>query len=525
MQELPLNGFYAGESKKLTDRRCINWMPTPNDSGSLAPMSLIPTVGRDKGGKVDTIYNDGAAIININPANKVTSQIFSWAVLNRTSPMYFKDQAWTSIGSTTVEGRLQPFDAGTKMPDGERIRVATSATQLSVVGYGRGGEQAGVQNGFIQYAENNVQFTYDIPYFDLSSQITDTAFFGGRFLFSNSSEQRPRTYYSDIGVVAPSSLDFFTPDNLAGAIKGIEVDNDILYVFGDAQTFIYQVSASTDIPFRQTGELNVGLYQPESKVVTSQGVYFIGKDGGNSYHIYRMSGASVQKISNRHVDNFLNKNNLYNIKPDGPFGSDLYPDYCPILKITDNNESIICFNTPAICLCYNEENGIWHERKTEGRDNWEVIGYGMSDVGPVFISDTWDLVDTKVYDMNLTEPVIESGRENGLLVERTMISAPFNDKNQRMMIDEIQPQCEVDYSVPVTDWAEAKINLSMSHDFGNTFEEERALNIGRAGNYTQETRFMSMGYVRQAFTLKLRSLNPYPTRVIALLSRLTKGGA
>ncbi len=521
MQELPLNGFYSGESRKLSDRRCINWMPTPSDAGSLSTLSLIPTVGREKGLNIDNIFSTGA-LTNVDVAKKVTSQVVTWNMFNRPYIMFIKDQAWVAIANNTVEATLKKYWGDTTQPDGERVRISTSPTSIAIVGYGRDNRSLNNYRGYIQYSLGNVMAPVDMAYFD-SSQITDTAFFGGRFLFSNFSGDSPTVYYSDIGAVEPSGLDFFAPDNLTGAIKGIEVDNDILYVFGDEQTFLYQVTSSTDIPFRNTGELNVGLYQPESKFVTSQGVYFIGRDGGNSYHIYRISGASVQKISTRQVDYFLNKNNLDDTYSTGVA---TYPDYCPIFKITDNNKSIICFNTPAACLCYDEESGMWHERKTTGRDNWDVVGYEMSVRGPVFISDTWEeTASPNIYDMNTTEPNIRSGLENSALMEREMISAPFNDGNQRMMVDELQPQCEVDYSEPVTDWPEAKIGLSVSHDFGNTFEQERALNIGRAGNYTQETRFFNIGYYTQAFTLKLRSMNPYPTRVIKLLSRLTKGGS
>jgi hypothetical protein len=502
-------------------------MPTPSDAGSLSTLSLIPTVGREKGVNTDNEFKVSPTV-NINPDVKMTSQVVTWSMFNRPYIMFIKDQAWAAIADDTVEGSLLAYDAGTKQPDGERVRISTSPTSIAIVGYGRDNKSRQRTNGYVQYSLGNVMSPVVMSYFD-NYQITDTAYFGGRFLFSNFSGEAPSVYYSDIGSVEPSGLDFFAPDNLTGAIKGIEVDNDILYVFGDEQTFLYQITSSTDIPFRNTGEINVGLYQPESKFVTSQGVYFIGKDGGNSYHIYRISGASVQKISSRQVDYFLNKNNLYDTYDTADA---TYPDYCPIFKITDNNKSIICFNTPVACLCYDEETGMWHERKNSGRDDWDVVGYEMSVRGPVFISDTWDFLgpdpvtpSNDLYDMNTTEPNINSGLENGEIMERVMISAPFNDGNQRMMVDELQPQCEVDYSEPVTDWAEAKISLSVSHDFGNTFEQERALNIGRAGNYTQETRFFNIGYYTQAFTLKLRSMNPYPTKVIKLLARLTTGGS
>lgn len=174
MKELPLNGFYSGESRKLSDRRCINWMPTSSDAGSLSTLSLIPTVGREKGVNIDNIFATDA-LTNVDVTSKVTSQVATWSMFGRPYIMFVKDQALVSIANNTIESKLLAYDAGTKQPNGERVRIATSPTSIAIVGYGRDNESNQRTDGYIQYSLNNVISPVLMSYFD-SKQITDTAF-------------------------------------------------------------------------------------------------------------------------------------------------------------------------------------------------------------------------------------------------------------------------------------------------------------------------------------------------------------
>ncbi len=523
MKELPLNGFYSGESRKLSDRRCVNFMPTVSDSGSLSSLSLMPTVGREKGKNIDPTYN-ALADTNVNTANKVKSNSVTWTVNNANSLIFVKDQAVAAISDDITESRLLKYDADTVQPDNERVRITTSPSTLVVVGYARQDSAIASNNYYIQYAENN-SFSWQLHPTALSARpIVDAAFYGGRFLYCNYDSEDPKVYYSSLTSPVASNLDFIAPDDNNGYLKGIEVSNNSLYVFGEEKTYIYQVTTNVDLPYRNSGTIDVGLYQPESKIATSRGIYFIGKNGGASYHMYRISGASVQKISTRQIDFRLNENDIYNVYGDTTSGvRPKWPDYIPVFKITDNNESIIVFNTPKGCFCFNEENGMWHERKSQGREDWNVVSYGMSPKGPVFINDTWSDVSLDVYDTNISEVNVHSGLELGELMDRRMVSSPFNLKNNRMVVSELEPQCEVDYSEPVSGWTAAKINISLSYDFGNSFEGERSLSIGESGNYTQRTRFIGVGYVDQSFNIEVRAINPYPVRLLRLLARSTDG--
>lgn len=514
MKELSLNGFNDSISTKLSDRRCLNYLPVVSDNGSLSRMSLFPTVGREKGRNIDP--NTGTlAGTNINPALKVKSNTVQWVNSGVPSVCYVKDQQVNAIGDSIVAGRLLQDSSGNK-PDGGRVRIAVSPSSMVVTMYDLDGPLDDEYR--TQYTENNV-FNFNInptTLFDIS----DVAYYGGRFLYCSFRPTQPKVYYSSLTSPEVDTLDFISPDGNSGQLKGIEVFNNSLYVFGETRTYIYQVTQDTTLPFRFVGAIDVGLYQPESKVATGRGIYMIGKTSSANYGVYLISGGSYQKVSTERIDFRLSENDLYNTYDPG---GAVFPDYIPTFKISDSDQEVIVFNAPNGCLCFSETTGMWHERKTDGRGDWDCIGYGLSTEGPVFISDTWLDNGDGTYDTNLSEPNRKSGLELGSLMVREMTSAPFNANNDRMVVSELEPMCEADYSEPVAGWVDTKVKLSMSYDFGNTFEAERGLSVGKVGEYNARTRFLSLGYVEQAFVVKISVVNPYPVRVLKLLSRTTKG--
>jgi len=526
MQELPLNGSYDSESQKLSNRRCVNFIPVVSDNGSLSTLSLMPTVGREKGKNIDS--NVGVPVgTNINPAKSVKSNAVQWTVSNVPSTIFVKDQMVVAAGSEGAMNvsKLLKYDADTIQPDGERVRIAVSPNTIVIVGYGRRDTASVSNNYYIQYSQGNA-FNWNLHSPTLSAKpIVDVAFLGGRFLYCNYDPSSPKVYYSSLTSPVADPLDFIAPDGNTGLIKGIEVFSNILYVFGETKTYMYRVTDNTDIPYALIGSIDVGLYQPESKVSTGSGIFFIGKTATNNYGLYRINGGSFQKISNPAMEFQLSKNNLYDTYGDTDNGKNpKWPDYIPVFKMNDSDQDVIVFNSPKVCLCFTEASNLWHERKTYGRENWDCIGYGLTPEGPVFISDTWAENGLGGYDTNISEVNRYSGLELGNLVNREVVTSPFNALNDRMIVPELQPIVEIDFSEPDPLWADPQIMLSVSYDYGVTFEQERSLGTGKSGSYKKKTRFFSFGYVDQSFTVKLRVMNPYPTRIIKLLARTEKGG-
>lgn len=515
MQELPLNGFYSGESRKLSDRRCINWMLTPSDAGSLSTLSLMETVGLD--GPVSIGVSGDLA------AGPITSQIFTFTTQDGKSAVIVKDDVVFFRGNTGFNSSAQfPNAVGDPLPvETEFARMATNGIECVII---CPSSKAGNTIDKLVYFGQDPTFTSGA--FSLNTifgtfipSLVDVTYVGGRFLYVSNEifvSGYNRVFYSPIGSIAPVALDFFAPDNLASQLKGIDVINDRIYLFSEDKTFIYSVTASTDIPFRDNGEIEFGLYDANAKCRYKGAIAGLFKGVGGAYGVGMLSGGGIQRIGTPAID--------YQIQKALNDSADELE--IRMFSFSDKGRDMLCITSSAFTFCYEAATGMWHERRSIGeRENWQIIGALDAPDNSIFVGDEAKDGAVGFIDMPFCGTNYSLGTENGELVERVMISAPFNASNQRVMVDELQPQCEVNYDTPVDGWAEPKINLSVSHDFGNTFEQERALNIGRAGNYTQETRFFNVGYYTQAFVIKLRTLNPYPTRIIRLLNRITNGGA
>jgi len=505
MQELPLNGFYSGESQKNSDRRCINFIPTGSDSGALSQFSLMPSTG----------------ITQSNTNNSYRSTYLSGLI----SSQVFNDNglALFSVGNDivrhngiSVSGVLTlaptPTGGGTVPGTAFEGRFATNGADIVLVGS--------------SYSNNNRDRAYVIDSSLASTAIDietimgtsnagliDVAYFGGRFLylFNNQVSTENAVYYSSLGGTDPNALDFFRPDTNNEQLKGMEVVSNSLYVFAETKTYIYQITESVDIPYRQVGTIDYGLYENVFNSANSKARYkgtvaFVGREDSGKNRVYVLNGGSAQAISTPDIDYQLDQD-------DSSFR---------VFTFSEKGRYFFCVRGASFTYIYDSSTGVWHERITNGDNRWKFIG-AVSDGGnTIFVGDqVEDLSPTARFYIGLEDD--STGRELGDLVERTVITSPYNNANDRLLISELQPMCEVDFNSNEGDWPKPKINLSVSYDFGNTFDSERSSSIGLSGNYKQETRFLGVGYATQAFTVMLRTINPYPTRILKLLSRITKG--
>lgn len=523
MQELPLNGFYSGESRKLTDRRCINWVPNSSDSGSLSSLSLMPTVGIEPITDIeDELWNAKFADTN----GDILGQIHDGLDLFQATVQFHVGATVVGISRSAIRVRDLP-DAG--RPASSRLsRFATDGTNLISVA-------PSYANSFVDRVysyDSNLNPTY-IDFSALlgsaNAGVSDVVYLGGRFLYlcSIGSTGFNRVHYSRIGEVEPNNLDFFAPSGNNESLKGMEVLGDRLYLFAETKTYIYAVSSSVDIPYQLVGTIEAGLSLPLNtniKCKYNGGLAFYGKQKGETSKVYIMSGSSLQAISNKNIDRIVEEK----------ITSSLTYDSSPmrLFSFSEKGKDFLCFRGIDFCFVYDSVDGVWHERKTEGSDTWGFAGYfetfGIRTmVGSKFKERTDGKLFTGTGNQNEslgTELKTSTNEDNPEgLVPREMISSPFNSKNDRIILAELQPQCSADFTVVDPLWPKPQINISVSYDFGNTFEKERSLSVGAIGDYKSTTRFFNFGYVDQAFTVKLRAMNPYPMSVIRLLTRTEKG--
>ena len=513
MQELPLNGFYSGESKKLSDRQCINFVPTISDSGASSSFSLMPSSG------VDYTFGSGTFWDSDYITGNITGQVYTFENNNISSPNIFivgRKLIGTDGTSIVIKSLpATPTGGGTTTALCENSRICSNPDTALIVApsYSNGNRD----RAYI--ADKSLNLTSIDLVTALGSQNTgliDCEYFGGRFLFLCNQDGYDAVYYTSIGGTSPNSLDFFAPDTVSEKLQGLKVINNTLYLFAKTKCYLYQVTANTDIPFQQIGAIDVGISSPHSKAELDGGVAIYGKNKNGQPSVYIVSGGGIKKVSTKDVDYNLNSS-----------------ESIRLFTFSDKSRKYLAVRGDNSCFVFDAESGIWHERKSLGSQTWEFVGYGIGGEDGCLIGSSFENVGGRLFtrfgplnrDIGTELKADFPSESFSGLVERKVITSPFNASNDRMIVHELEPVCEVDMSNFDSGWPEPKINLSISYDFGNTFEIERDSRIGRAGNYKQRTRFFNIGYVEQAFTVMLRTLNPYPVRVIKLLARTMKGGS
>ncbi len=506
--ELPLNGFYSGESRKNTDRRCVNWYPVAQPDGSLSKYALFPTAGIT--GPIITGTFSGLF------GGQVTSQVYSFQNGTSGGVVFAKDSKLISTNGSSINVKSLP-NTGVSIAQTEYARFASSQQNLAMVSP----PEPNLNKDFAySFDQDLVPTVIDLQtIFGLSpAGMADVAFLNGRFVWMSEAvtgDTALRCYYSDIGDVAPKATQFFSPDSASTAFRGLQVVNGQLLLFTQDKTFLFTATASQTTPFQwqQSATVSVGLLGPHCKTSYRGTVFFVGRREGEGYRVFAMGGGDAQPISTKAID--------YRISEQIASGASEYS--CRLFTFSEKGRDFTAVKIGSDCFIYDNDAQRWSERRSNSDSDlpWRVSGFGYSGQTAVFVADI--NIDGFSTSLNIGSTDSGIGTEFGEAIERYMISAPFNSNNQPMRLSEVEPQCEIDMTTPAAGYEEPTIGLSVSYDFGNTFESERNIKIGAPGGYSQRTRFLNFGLVSQAIVMKLRVKNPYPTRVLKLLTRIAAG--
>lgn len=516
--ELPLNGFYAGTSQKNSDRRCVNWIPCGDPEGSLSTNYLDCPAG------IDGVLS--VASIPFVAGGRVTSQVVRFENTKFRPLIFAKDAGLVSASESSVSIQALTPVAGAAYAFTDYARFTATDNKLVMV--------CPPDPNF----NENHAFSFDKDLVETPIVISslfpdvfqpgfvDVCFAGGRVVWVASATQGPyayRCYYSDIGSAAPDSGNFFQADDAASELVGIESIGGQVYVFSRESIYNYSISQSETTPFQwsRASTINAGLAGAMAKAKYKNTIVFVGRRQSEGYKVFLLSGGDVTSISTPAVDYLLNSRI-------GRTGG-VIESQVSVFTFTENGRDFTAISggsgnaSGGFTLVYGHADGRWHERESEGRGGlWQVSGYQFGRNVGLCVGDAE--LNGGTLNFRIGKQYHDIGTEFGEMMDRYMISGPINADNRPLRVSEIEPVCEVDLTEPVAGFENPKIAIAPSYDFGNTFESERSLNIGSSGNYTQRTRFLNFGLVRQALVVKFRAHCPYPVRLLRMLTRIQPGG-
>lgn len=499
-QELLLNGFYQGESPKNSLRTAVNWVATKSPPGSLSQYGLYPTAGIT--GPQTVTVTAGAS------SGDITAQVSSYVTDRSRDVVFFKDSNLFLTEGLSVNAFLLPA-VGVNNARTDYARVAATDNRLVVVApsnFNGGDSYAWEIDREVQISPIDIDGTLGDPV----SQIEDVTFAAGRVIWMSSKVEDSeafRCYYSDIGAVAPDPNNFFQPDSASTKFTGIVNLNGSIYLFTEDRTYLFSITASASTPFQwqRSATVEVGLIGPHAKDYYQNSLVFVGRRSGEGYKVMLFTGGNPQPISTPAID--------YQLQED--FRTSFL---CRVFTFSEKGKDYTAVQTFQRCFVYSHNDQNWHERRT-GNDIWEVVGAGFDGTRSIAVGRTV-LANGNDLTINAGRWRADIGTEFSQPVTRECITSHYNDKFRTIRLSELEAVCEVDTSFNVPGEPTPAVGLQVSNDYGENYQYS---DTGLVQSSTSALRFFSLGYYRQAFTVRLTTSSRYPVRVLSLLSRLKQG--
>jgi hypothetical protein len=498
-QEIPLNGFYESTTLKNSARRCVNLIPINEPNGSLSTNMLECPSG------ITGPITIGGTFPSLG-SGSITSQVFEYQnnFVNKDVVFCVGNNLIATDGSGISVEQIPTFRGIT--PDMFFCRFAASPdTLVAVGGYGITGGCGS------EFDKNLTATTIDLSnIFGVTPHpIRDVAFLGGRFIYMSGEyigSHALRCYYTDIGSATPDVTNFFQPDVGSTEFRGLHVMNGSLLLFDQNKTFLFSLTSSVNTPFQwqRNATIPVGLLSPHTKCEALGTLFFIGKRERGGYRPFAMSGGSAVEIGTAAINSAINNDVDSSTDPD-----------CVVFNYSDKGREMIVFRTENKCFVYNAIDKRWFERENPSGEHWEFIGSALSgNQESVFIGESVDVVPS--VSTTVSAGVLDSsiGTELGLSLDRYVVSAPFNANNQTIRLSEVEP------IIDSVDSQSADVTMSLSTDYGATFNTERT--ITKTVNNAR-SRFMSWGAIRQAAVFKIKVASDYPVKIVKLLARMKAG--
>lgn len=343
------------------------------------------------------------------------------------------------------------------------------------------------------------------------------------FLAGNNSANLPIIQWSalnDPNTYDP--LDFASPESAPDGLVSIEVFLDRLVLFGSRSTEIWFSTGDDNVIQRNKSlSIDLGLAAELSVAKNKNSLFWIAKDNQGSRTVVKSTGGMPQKISNRWVDEKLNKLDDSSIKIKY---SNLIAYKVPISQ-TENfvGESICCFafselgrdfyaiNIPdeETTLVYDDLTGQWHERASFKNGNFDKFlghwfmsmpntDYYIGKFGGFYKIDPQKSINKTGYyytdsgdgDPQFAQKHYTGNEEDDVIVRQRTFPVISSPDGRRL-------DFSGGFEIVCDKGRGGKAQLSWSDDNGRTWSSWIEIDLGEVGKYNVRARRYRLGKARQ----------------------------
>lgn len=344
-----------------------------------------------------------------------------------------------------------------------RVRSASNGLELAAVGSGT--------DGYVVTA-SSVSAIADA---DLEP-VRDVAFLNQRIIWLQ--DDSARFQWSELlDATDYDALNFATAEGQPDKATAILSDGRLLYVGGE-RTIETFYDDGTGFSRQPQAVATKGVAARSSFVMFDNAPTFLGSDRGGALAVYRLlDGFNVQRISTNAVDAAINDYTA----PGSAFAFSYF--------YRGHDFYVLTFPSQGTWV-YDANTQLWHQRKSDGRDDWAVVDvarahdrlYGLTEGGDVV------LISGDAY-LEGTSPM-----------PRIRVTPPFSVDGKRFTVHRLEIECETGASDSTTPYV---MEMAVSKDRGRTYGPWKQASIGRQGEYTKRVFWEQLGSFRDC-VLKFR---------------------
>ena len=340
------------------------------------------------------------------------------------------------------------------------VSIAASATQIAIASDGK---------GYIIQLDGVNQIT-DTDFPDVESVAYISGFFwwvvktSGQHIWSKVLD----AYDYD-------ALDFATAENAPDNLRTIHIDHGQGMLIGAETMEPWVVTGKLDSPFEPipSAIIDKGCINRNSVASLDNTFFFVGND----LLVYRM-GEGPERISTvviGEVLDSLDESELVNVNG---------------WSYSQDDHTFYCLDIPGhSTYCYDLLTGLWHERKSFGKDLFEP----------------WVVNQSKTTD-RVFNKVLVGSRNTGHIYELDKDTPTYNQDNieraatagyviedGRPEISSVTLDITVGVGTSLGDGVDPKVMLQWSDNLGRTWSNERWVSMGKIGEYDKLVTFRRLG--------------------------------
>lgn len=337
------------------------------------------------------------------------------------------------------------------------------------------------------------------------TQITDSAFplastvtFFNSYFIVNVHKTGQFNWSAPLDGLSWDSLDFATAEKASDYLLRVFSFNDALWLFGERTIEIYVASNDVTAPFEPlTGSTNTvrGCGAKLSVAGEDNTLFWLGNDK----IVYRAEQYSPKRISNHAIEKIIND-------------MDMIEDAFAFVYNQDGHKFYtLTFPTENKTICYDIATDMWHERESFNLGRWRPNTYvkfaGLQLFG--------DFTNGKIYYL---DPL--NYTEDGDILQRYLYTVPVFKEKMRGTFDSIWLDIDSGIGLTSDQGSDPQISMQYSDDGAKTWSQERALSMGKIGEYKTQIIWRRCGLSRERI-IKFLISDPVPFRVIGAYADIT----